>query len=109
MHTVGRWTLDAGAISESKALAVRIDSINSLNHVNDGDPAGLANVNSLAPGTNFGQVTGKLGANRTFQASLLTRSFFSTQSNSFTPGQTSFKFFFSPRQRRISKYSSRRA
>jgi hypothetical protein len=75
MHTVGRWTLDASAsksfrISESKALALRIDSLNILNHLNDGDPAGLANTNSLAPSTNFGQITGKLGANRTFQASL---------------------------------------
>jgi hypothetical protein len=75
MHTVTRWTLDASAsksfrISESKALALRIDSLNILNHLNDGDPAGLANVNSLAAGTNFGQITTKLGANRTFQASL---------------------------------------
>jgi hypothetical protein len=75
MHTVGRWSLDASAsksfrISESKALAVRIDSLNILNHVNDGDPVGLANTNALAAGTNFGQITSKLGANRTFQASL---------------------------------------
>ena len=75
MHTVGRWSFDASAsksfrISESKALALRIDSLNILNHVNDGDPVGLANTNSLAAGSNFGQITSKLGANRTFQASL---------------------------------------
>ncbi len=79
MHTVGRWTLDASAsksfrISESKALALRIDSLNILNHVNDGDPAGLVGFPttpvSLTAGTNFGQITSKSGANRTFQASL---------------------------------------
>jgi hypothetical protein len=79
MHTVGRWTLDASAsksfrISESKALALRIDSLNILNHLNDGDPAGLIGFPttpvSLTAGTNFGQITSKSGANRTFQASI---------------------------------------
>jgi hypothetical protein len=74
MRTVSRWYFDASAskrfrISESKTLALRIDTSNFFNHPTPGDPVGLANLNSLTAGSNFGQITTKTGS-RTFQASL---------------------------------------
>src|SRR5207237_75042 len=73
MQTESRWFLDASAskrfrISESKSFSIRIDSTNILNHLSAGDPTGLAGTNSLVAGSNFGQITSKVGANRTFQA-----------------------------------------
>jgi hypothetical protein len=72
MRTVARWSLDASIsknfrLTESKGLQFRIDTTNVLNHPLPGDPAGLANTNSMID--TFGQVTTKTGS-RTFQGQL---------------------------------------
>jgi len=69
MHTVSRYTLDASIskrfrLTESKALQIRVDTTNIMNHPTPGDPAGLANANSFSD--SFGQITTKTGS-RTFQ------------------------------------------
>jgi hypothetical protein len=69
MHTVSRWTLDASIskrfrLTESKALQIRVDTTNIMNHPTPGDPTGLGNLNSFSD--SFGQITTKTGS-RTFQ------------------------------------------
>jgi hypothetical protein len=69
MHTVSHWTLDASIskrfrLTESKALQIRVDTTNIMNHPTPGDPAGLAQTNSFSD--SFGQITTKTGS-RTFQ------------------------------------------
>jgi hypothetical protein len=86
MHTVSHWTLDANVsksfrISESKALQLRIDTTNIMNHPTPSNPTGVGSAgNSLVD--NFGQITAKCGlnpsnsfgtcygSNRTFQGQL---------------------------------------
>jgi len=65
----GRWTLDGNLsksfrIQESKNLQIRFDATNILNHPNPGEPT--YNVQS----DNFGQVTTRQGAPRSFQGQL---------------------------------------
>ena len=70
MRTVSRWTLDASIsksfrLTESKALQIRVDTTNILNHPLPGDPSGLSTTGSSLVDT-FGQVTSKT-VSRTFQ------------------------------------------
>jgi hypothetical protein len=75
MHTVSHWTLDASIskrfrLTESKAIQIRVDTTNIMNHPTPSDPTGLANQNSFSD--SFGQITAKCGlstscAGRTFQ------------------------------------------
>lgn len=75
MHSESRWTLDANVskrfnITESKAIQIRIDTTNILNHPQPAPPTGVGNAgntNSLTD--NFGQITSKTGS-RTFQGQL---------------------------------------
>jgi hypothetical protein len=65
----GRWTLDGNLgksfqLTESKSIQVRFDATNILNHPNPGEP----NYNTQSD--NFGQVTGRQGAPRSFQGQL---------------------------------------
>jgi hypothetical protein len=65
----GRWTLDgnlgkAFRITESVNAQLRFDATNILNHPNPGEP----NYNTQS--SNFGQVTGRQGAPRSFQGQL---------------------------------------
>jgi hypothetical protein len=73
LNTLGRWTLDGNLsksfqIDESKAVQIRLDAKNILNHPTPADPVGLTNAGSTF-NDNFGQVTNKTGS-RTFQARL---------------------------------------
>jgi hypothetical protein len=76
MHTVSHWTLDASIskrfrITESKAIQIRVDTTNIMNHPTPSDPTGLSQVGSSLSDS-FGQITAKCGlsttcAGRTFQ------------------------------------------
>ena len=73
MHTFPRRSLDGNLsknfrIKESKAVQLRFDATNILNHPTPGDPAGLGNAGSSLI-DNFGLITTKTG-NRQFQGSL---------------------------------------
>jgi hypothetical protein len=74
MFTHGRWALDGTLaksfqITESKALQLRIDATNILNHPTPLDPIGLGVQGTNFSSDNFGQITSKTG-NRTFQGKL---------------------------------------
>ena len=63
----GRWSFDGNLsktfrLTESKSIQLRFDANNILNHVNPGEPEfDIEDVD-------FGQVTGRQGQNRSFQA-----------------------------------------
>ena len=66
MFAFSQWTLDGNIsksfkVSESKALQIRIDAINILNHPWPADPIGLGAANTVFSSDNFGQVTSKGG------------------------------------------------
>ena len=75
LNTHGKWALDANLsktfrLSESKALQLRVDARNVLNHPMPADPTGLTGGSEGSSFIdNFGQITSKSGS-RTFQARL---------------------------------------
>jgi hypothetical protein len=69
LRLVGRWTLDGNLgksfrINESVQAQLRFDATNILNHPNPGEP------NYNIQSSNFGQVTTRQGAPRSFQGQL---------------------------------------
>jgi hypothetical protein len=69
LRLVGRWNFDANIgktfrIGESKSVQIRFDATNVLNHPNPGEP------NYNIQSANFGQVTARQGAPRSFQGQI---------------------------------------
>jgi hypothetical protein len=67
IRTVGTWSLDGNLgktfrITESKALQVRVDATNIMNHPTPGNP----NLSLATATTDFGSITTKTGT-RSFQ------------------------------------------